>query len=29
MAIENKVYETYFQVLGEETGASEKNKKKS
>ena len=28
MAIENKVYETYFQVLGEETGASEKIKKK-
>ena len=27
MAIENKVYETYFQVLGEETGASEKIKK--
>jgi len=28
MAIENKVYETYFEVLGEETGASEKIKKK-
>ena len=28
MAIENKVYETYFQVLGEETGASEEIKKK-
>lgn len=27
MAIENKVYETYFQVLGEETGASEEIKK--
>ena len=28
MTIENKVYEIYFQVLGEETGASEKIKKK-
>lgn len=27
MAIENKVYETYFQVLGEVTGASEEIKK--